>query len=106
MKMVSQLTRQAMSRHRILTGNAAQAVYPPQPPTHILSSDSLSGTQSVRPLYSQPALSAPPAAPPQPGQPSPAPAPRIPAAEPPHHSIYSQLMLKHDRMSERHLKGI
>ena len=100
MKMVSQLTRQAMNRHRLLSGSVAQPAYPEQPPAAEPVSAPSAGAQPVRTLYAQPPAPVPQAAPLQEYRPA---AARIAAAEPPHHSIYSQLMLKHDRMSERHL---
>lgn len=98
MKMVSQLTRQAMNRHRMLrTLSPAPyippfAAYPPPEP-------------SVRPLYSP--QTAPPLVPAQsPILPQPS-APARPLSAPPQpprvRSIYQQLMSSHDRMNKRHL---
>ena len=98
MKMVSQLTRQAMNRHRMLHTLSPAPYIPPSaayPPPE----------SSVRPLY-------PPqtALPPVPAQSSVPPQPSVPArplSAPPEQprvrSIYQQLMSSHDRMTKRHL---
>ena len=90
MKMVSQLTRQALSRHRLLTAA-------PIPHT--------AATPPFNPLPSQPTpvsfspsppvpewISAPEAFPSAP-----------PSYHPPRQTIYGQLMKKHDRFTERHI---
>ena len=89
MKMVSQLTRQAMSRHRIVSLKASS------PPAASAASEPLTpapDAENVRPLYSSPVL------PPEPPRSRPAPPQRQPR------SIYQQLMQNHDRMSERHIR--
>lgn len=88
MKMVSQLTRQAMSRHRLLSAvpyPEPSAVPPPAPPSSSL-----------------PSLYAPEAPAPKPPSAPTAPAP---AQLPQQRTIYGELMKKHDRFTERHLTG-
>lgn len=91
MKMVSQLTRQAMSRHRLLTASGRLPEYVPQPaplPPPVQTTP-YQPSDTLRP----PEMSAaPPVMNPQPLQPVPRP-----------HSAYQQLMKSHDRMTERHL---
>jgi len=93
MKMVSQLTRQAMSRHRLISS----ASFPSSPP----SAPSLKDL-SVRSLYALPdplpAQAAGPSAPSIALPPSPP-----PASLQSRQTIYSQLMKKHDRFTERHI---
>jgi len=81
MKMISQLTREALRRHQ-----------------YISTDSSLSTLCHPAPTASVSAPSSPPL------QPSPVhPAALQSSAPPPVHSIYSQLMKSHDRMTERHL---
>lgn len=87
MKMVSQLTRQAMSRHRLLS-----AVSYPEP----------SAVPPVLPSSSPHSLYAPEAPAPKPPSAPTAPAP---AQLPQQRTIYGELMKKHDRFTERHLTG-
>lgn len=90
MKMVSQLTRRAMNRHRVLSVEEAPIPAP----------------EPVRPLYAAPIVS--PAAAPAPASvPSAAlpPRPASSAAVMRPRTIYQQLMVNHDRMRERHLRG-
>ncbi|MBQ2955301.1 MAG: hypothetical protein IJE08_02455 [Clostridia bacterium] len=99
MKMLSQLTKQALSRHRMISSNPLSPAAPPsslqtaiQQPTEF---------QMIKPLY----MPSPAVQPPNP-QPSP-PLLQTPSAPPlpeRKHTIYQQLMSSHDRMSERHLK--
>ena len=91
MKMVSQLTRQAMNRHRTLhplypapTPPLAAPYLPPEPPARPFL------PSAPQPASVQPSL--------QERQP-------VPAPQPPRvRTIYQQLMNSHDRMTERHLK--
>ena len=93
MKMVSQLTRQAMGRHRLIAAASFPASPASAPPFQDLS---------VRPLYSFPA--SPPAQPEAPSAPSiPLPPSPPPASIQPRQTIYGQLMKKHDRFTERHI---
>lgn len=98
MKMVSQLTRQAMSRHRLLTSAVnKESMYIPQPVPQTPSPSSLTQppTQpapSFSAVTPQPPASSLPIAPIRPAQPAPRP-----------HTVYQQLMKSHDRMTERHL---
>ena len=93
MKMVSQLTKQAMSRHRLLSA----APYPSAPVT---------APQAPQPrtLYSAPLPPQPAAELPQPpaqavsAPPRPAPLP-VQSRQ----TIYGELMKKHDRFTERHI---
>jgi len=96
MKMVSQLTRQALLRHRLLTSVA----YPPVPaPVQSELHAAYEKATAVRPLYTQAAADEVrplPVSPPA----------RIiePAPQPNRQTIYSELMKKHDRFTERHLR--
>lgn len=98
MKMVSQLTRQAMSRHRLLTSAVnRESMYIPQPAAQVPLSSSLTQppaqpAPSFSTVTPQPPASSPPIAPGRPAQPAPRP-----------HTVYQQLMKSHDRMTERHL---
>ena len=90
MKMVSQLTRQAMSRHRLLS-----AVSCPDAPASRLP---VSHSPSLQSLYKQEAAAPhPPSAPQVP--------PIAPIPVPQQRTIYGELMKKHDRFTERHLTG-
>ncbi len=96
MKMVSQLTRQAMLRHRLL----ASAVYPPVPaPVQSELHAAYEKATAVRPLYTPAAADE--------VRPLPVP-PRArnfePAPLPNRQTIYGELMKKHDRFTERHLR--
>lgn len=79
MKMLSQLTRQAMSRHRIASANAAAAFsaesFPVLPPVSVPS----------EPSISSPGVICRDASPQRSG------------------AIYRQLMASHDRMRQRHI---
>ena len=95
MKMISQLTRQAMNRHRLLSAvsfpgtSDAPAAPPPVSPQPVRRS-----------LYTQKAADLP--APSAPTAPIPTPPPvQIPQQR----TIYGELMKKHDRFTERHLTG-
>ena len=92
MKMVSQLTRQAMSRHRLLS-----TVTYPDSPASISSVSELGSVplpSPVQTLYPQEVSVSYPA------QPLPSAAPvQIPQQR----TIYGELMKKHDRFTERHL---
>lgn len=93
MKMVSQLTRQAMSRHRLI----AAASFPASPASAAPSQD-----LSVRPLYPFP--DSPPVQPEAPSAPSiPLPPSSPPVSIQPRQTLYGQLMKKHDRFTERHI---
>ena len=93
MKMVSQLTRQAMNRHRLLSAVSFPGTSdsPADPPP-------VSQQSNRRSLYAQETsdLSAP-SAPPVPTLP--------PAQLPQQRTLYGELMKKHDRFTERHLTG-
>ena len=92
MKMVSQLTRQAMNRHLILSAS------PPFPAVSASIPKSVPDFSPAEPP-SVPCFSAPEPPPlPQP------PAPGVrPSMAPRPATIYQQLMTSHDRMTERHL---
>lgn len=99
MKMLSQLTRQAISRHQLLSANPpvspALPVQPSPPPLQP------TGFQMIRPLYPGAApepASLPPAPPDRPAPPAPSPPPVR------RHTVYQQLMSSHDRMTDRHLR--
>lgn len=87
MKMVSQLTRQALNRHRLIT---AAPYSPPAAPMY-------TPPPTVAPL--SPESSALPSSPPTP--------PVLPDVRPiqsaPRQTLYGQLMKKHDRFTERHI---
>lgn len=97
MKMVSQLTRQAMLRHRLL----ASASYLQNPaPVQSEPCTAYEKATAVRPLYAQAAIDEVrtlPVLPPA----------RIiePAPQQNRQTIYGELMKKHDRFTERHLRG-
>ena len=82
MKMVSQLTRRAMSRHRTVSVSSVSD-----------AASAREASTSAMPLYSS-AASAKSYTPPK--------APAAPIAERPR-TIYQQLMARHDRMRERHV---
>ena len=91
MKMVSQLTRQAMSRHRLLSAAAYPDISAPVPSKPTAPAEP---PPSIRPLYTADAPSPMPPTPPAP------PAPVLPERR---RTIYSELMKKHDLFTERHL---
>lgn len=100
MKMVSQLTRQAMNRHRILASQLAAPTYAPEP-TDQLFQPARSVSPPIPPLSFTPQIHPDP---PCKTSPSPPAARGYAASLPPQpHTIYQQLMKKHDRMTERHL---
>ena len=102
MKMVSQLTRQAMSRHRLLSSGSSVPSFPPAQPA-----PRPTGFQTVHPLYSASAPAAQPTVPPAPPAYTSAPAHSPVPSQPPiprQRTIYQQLMSSHDRVTERHLK--
>lgn len=86
MKMVSQLTRQAMERHRILSLEPHMPAYPPQ---------TMASMPAERPP--EPPKSIPVPQPPRSMSRQTPPSPSRPR------SIYQQLMSNHDRINERHL---
>ena len=89
MKMVSQLTRQAMNRHRLI----ASAPYSPP------AASSYAPPPTVLPLSPEP--SPLPPSPPLPGPPA---FPDVRPIQPaPRQTLYGQLMKKHDRFTERHI---
>lgn len=85
MKMVSQLTREAMKKHRLLASNVALS------PHALPPADDRSAPAPQTGVYS---------AVPEPAQRPPARQPAPPRIQ----SVYSQLMKSHDRMTERHLR--
>jgi len=96
MKMISQLTRQAMSRHRLLSSCAASA-FPPAPPLFVVQPTGFHSPELItKPVFEKtPSASIPG---------------RIQslssgsACLPNRRTVYQQLMSSHDRMTERHLK--
>ncbi len=91
MKMISQLTRQAMSRHRIVSLKASAPLTTP-------AAAGPAPAEPVRTLYTPPASSA---APPETVPPR-RPAAPLPQVRP--RTIYQQLMVSHDRMTDRHVR--
>ena len=96
MKMVSQLTRQAMSRHRLLSA-VSYPDTPASPPPVSEPAPLSPQSAAVRPLYAQETASPPPAAA------QPLPVPPAPPQIPQQRTVYGELMKKHDRFTERHL---
>ena len=99
MKMLSQLTKQALSKHRLISSNPYPPAAPPALPQ--ASVHQPTGFQMIKPLYMPPLSVQPPNPQPSPPLPQTPSAPPLPERK---HSIYQQLMSSHDRMSERHLK--
>lgn len=97
MKMVSQLTRQAMSRHRLLSAMPQPELQPVSPVISFRTEEALSA--DCTPVPSEPVI---PASSPLPEPPRTAAQP-FPLRTPPQQTIYGQLMKKHDRFTERHL---
>ena len=106
MKMVSQLTRQAMDRHRVVSANAPSPLFTPSAQA---SADFCSRAAAIPPTI--PVADIFPALPvdestfaavlPQPSGLRPISAPSAPQRP---RTIYQQLMKNHDRMTERHLR--